>query len=146
MKPRYASALALFLSLATLLRAAGPEPPDTPQGARMKALLAAFAVGTPDAVRAFISANFAPSALQQMPLEQRVQRLSGIVAQTGPLEYHSILRPSDTEPVYLVRSRDGWMELGMMLDASAGYGVRGLRFDESEGPGAVPETRRFGEP
>ena len=141
MKPRYAFALALFLGLATLLRAAGPEPPDTPQGARMKALLAAFAAGTPDAVRAFITANFAPSALQQMPLEQRVQRLSGIVAQTGPLEYHSILRPSETEPVYLVRSRDGWMELGMMLDASAGYGVQGLRFDESEGPGAVQEAR-----
>ncbi len=43
--------------------------------------------------------------------------------------------------MYLVRSRDGWMELGMMLDASAGYGVRGLRFDESEGPGAVQEAR-----
>ena len=84
MKPRYASALALFLTLATLLRAAGPEPPDTPQGARMKALLAAFAAGTPEAVRAFISANFAPSALQQMPLEQRVQRLSGIGRRQGP--------------------------------------------------------------
>jgi hypothetical protein len=59
MKPRYASALALFLCLASLLGAATPGPPDTPAGRRIRALLQAFEVATPEAMESFVAGNFA---------------------------------------------------------------------------------------
>ena len=71
MKRRFASALALFLCLSTLLPAATPGPPDTPAGRRIQALLQAFAAGTPQALETFVSGNFAAGALQEMPASQR---------------------------------------------------------------------------
>jgi CubicO group peptidase (beta-lactamase class C family) len=144
MKLRCASALSLLFCLAAILPAQAAAPPDTPQGRRLKALLAAFEAGTPEAVRTFISANFSPAALEQVPLDQRVQRLSGIVKQTGPLEFHSIVKASDTEPVYLLRQKKSgdWTELGLVLDPASGYAIRGLRFEESDGPGAARETKK----
>lgn len=144
MKLRCASAFALLFGLAGLLAARAAVAPDTPQGRRLQALLAAFEAGTPEALRTFISANFAPAALEQVPLDQRVQRLSGIVRQTGPLEFHSIVKASDTEPAYLLRQKKSgeWTELGLILDPGSGYGIRGLRFEESEGPGAPRQTKK----
>ncbi len=145
MKTRCASALALFLCLAALLRAAdGPSPPDTPQGKRMAALLTAFETGTPDAFRAFVTGNFAASALTEAPVDQRVQRLSGMARETGPLEFHSAVRGTGTDVAFLARSKKtgDWIEIGMRLEAEPPAGILGLRFEDSEGPGAPKQTKK----
>ncbi|MFY9550415.1 MAG: hypothetical protein WAU32_04635, partial [Thermoanaerobaculia bacterium] len=144
MRLRCASALALLLSLASALRADGPGPPDTPQGRRMKALISAFESGTPEAIRAFVSGNFAAAALKEAPVEQRVQRLSGMAQETGPLEFHSALRGEGSEISFLARSKKsgGWIEIVLRLEPGPPFGILGLRFDESQGPGAPRQSKK----
>jgi CubicO group peptidase (beta-lactamase class C family) len=144
MKTRCASALALLLCLAPPLRADGPSPPDTPQGKRMAALLAAFDAGTPDAIRAFVTDNFAASALKEGPVEQRVQRLSGMARETGPLDFHSVVRGAGPDVAFLARSKKtgNWIEIGMRLEAGPSAGILGMRFEDSEGPGAPKQSKK----
>ena len=141
MKTRCASALGIVscLLLTGLLTAAPSSPPDTPEGRRVGALLAAFEAGTPDALRAFVSANFAASALAEVPLEQRVLRLGNMAQQAGPLEFDRILRQSGTEIAFLARSRSSgeWVEIGVRLEPGPPRGILGLLFQPSHGPGAA---------
>ena len=147
MKPRYASALAVFLSLGLAsgpAAAASPGPPDTPAGRRIQALLAAFEAGTPAAIEAFVTGNFAAGALQETPVSQRAQRLGGMAQETGPLEFQNVLRRTPEEVVFRARSKKtgGWLEIGMRLEPGEPYGIRGLRFDDVPDPAASHEGRK----
>jgi D-alanyl-D-alanine carboxypeptidase len=148
MKHRSKSALAAALFLLLLLAASAgaqtPSPPETPQGRRIAALIAAFETGTPDAIRAFITANFAASAQKQVPLEQRVQRLGGMAKEVGPIAFDQMLPAQAPEVKFLARSRNtgDWVEVGMMLEPEPAFGILGLKFDESQGPGAAAEARK----
>jgi CubicO group peptidase (beta-lactamase class C family) len=145
MKLRTASA---FLLVVCSLAAAPSGPttlPDTPQGKRIGALLAAFEAGTPEAIRTFISGNFSRSALAQMPLDQRVQRLSGMAKDVGPLEFSKVLEDGGGHVSFLARSRRNgdWVEVGMALEETAPFGIQGLRFEHTGSPDAAPaETRK----
>jgi CubicO group peptidase (beta-lactamase class C family) len=144
MRLRYASVLAVLLCFAATLRADGPTPPDTPQGRRVQALLKAFAAGTPEALRAFVGENFAPGALKETPIEQRVQRLSAMAKETGPLDFQKMLESKPAEASFLARSKKNgdWLEVGMMLDPAAGNGIRGLRLEQVDGPDVHREGRK----
>ncbi len=139
MKNRCASALLLCLLAGGAAAADPSSPPETPEGRRIRALLAAFETGTPDALRAFVSANFAASALAEVPLEQRVQRLGHMAEQAGPLEFDRVLRESGSEIAFLARSRSSgqWVEIGVRLEPGPPRGILGLLFQPSDGPAAV---------
>ena len=130
------AALCLFALAAAAARAAGP--PETPPGKRMAALIAAFDAGTPDAIRAFVQSNFAASALREVPLEERVGRLGGMAREIGPLEFDRVLKGEAPEVAFLARSKKSgeWIEVGMRLEPEPPFGILGLRFENSEGPGA----------
>jgi len=147
MKHRSRSALPAvlcFFALAAAASAAVPPgaPPETPQGRRISALIAAFETGTPDALRAFVRENFSPAAQQQMPLEDRVRRLSGMASQIGPLAFEKMLRGDGPEVTFLARSKKSgnWYEVTMLLPPPD-FGIQGMRFEDSEGPGAEPVQR-----
>ncbi len=144
MKPRYASALALFLCLVSTLRAATPTPPDTPAGRRIQALLGAFEARTAEAMEAFVAGNFSADALKESPASQRAGRLLGMAGETGPLEFHRVVRRTPEEVVFLARSktRGEWLEIAMRLEASEPYGIRGLRFEDAPDPNAPPVGRK----
>ncbi len=110
----------------------------------MAALVDAFATGTTEAIRAFIAANFAASAQREIPLEQRVERLSGMAREIGPIAFSSALPARDPEVKFLARSKKSgaWIEIGMMLEPGPPFGILGLKFEESEGPGAAAETKK----
>ena len=142
-KSALAAALCV-LGLAAAPAAARAEgPPDTPQGHRIAALLAAFDAGTPDAIRTFVTGNFAALAQKQVPLEDRVRRLGGMAADVGPLEFHGLRRTDGPEIVFLARSKKSgaWVEVGMMLEPAPTYGILGLKFERSEGPGEKAVSR-----
>ncbi len=141
MRLRSTSALAAafgFLALAAAVRALPAAPPDSPQGRRMAALLAAFDAGTDDALRAFVHDHFAASAQKEVPLEQRVKRLGAMAREIGPLEFHSAMKSEGPEVLFLARSKKSgqWFEVGMMLEPPPSFGILGLKFEASEGPGA----------
>lgn len=146
MKHRSKSALPAalcVLALAAAASSAAPAtPPDTPPGRRMAALLAAFETGTPDAIRAFVQANFAASSQKEVPLEQRVGRLGGMAKEIGPLEFDRVLKGEAPDVSFLARSKKTgeWLEVGMRLEPAPPFGIVGLRFENSEGPGAEVAT------
>ena len=148
MRLRYASVFAVLLCLASAVSAPAEEPasapPDTPAGRRVRALLQAFDTGSPESVRAFIAANFSAAALKEAPLDQRTQRLSGIAGQIGPLEFRRLLGAGDDRITFLARAKTSgdWLEVGIQLDPAPPHAIRGLRFEESEGPDAARETRK----
>jgi D-alanyl-D-alanine carboxypeptidase len=142
-KSALAAALFLFRLLAASAGAQAPSPPDTPQGRRIAALVAAFETGTPDAIRAFVTGNFAASARKQVPLEQRVERLGGMAKEVGPIAFQQLLPSQAPEIKFLARGKKtrDWVEIGMMLEPAPDFGILGLKFEESQGPGAA-ETRK----
>jgi len=107
----------------------------------MSALLAAFNAATPDAIRAFVTANFSARAQQQMPLEDRVRRLTGMAQDVSPLEFHSVKDGEGPAVAFFAHSKKSgdWIEIGMMLEGPPDWGIQGLKFDLTEGPGAVAE-------
>ena len=144
-KTALTAALSLFLLLAGSAGAQAPaSPPDTPQGRRIAALIAAFETGTPDAIRTFVTGNFAASAQKQVPLEQRVQRLGGMAKEVGPIAFHQMLPSQAPEIKFLARGKKtrDWVEIGMMLEPAPDFGILGLKFEDSQGPGAAAETRK----
>jgi CubicO group peptidase (beta-lactamase class C family) len=144
MKTRCASALATVLLLSSFLAATPSSPPNTLEGKRIRALLSAFDAGTPEAIRTFISGHFAASALEDVPLEQRVQRLGNMAREIGPLEFHSMVKESGPEVAFLGRSKKSgeWVEVGMRFEPGSPNGILGLRFEQSEGPGATHAVKK----
>ncbi len=148
MRLRCASALAVVLCIglapAAFAGPEGPAPPDTPAGRRIQALLKAFEAGSPDAIRAFIAANFSEAALKEAPLDQRTERLSGMAKQIGPLEFQKMLPGGGDRAAFLARAKNSgdWLEIGLQLDPAPPRGIRGLRFEQTEGPDAVRQTRK----
>ena len=143
MKHRSKSALPAALCVFLLATAAAssvppPGPPDTPQGRRMAALLSAFEAGSPDAIRGFVQANFAASSQREVPLEERVRRLTGMAHEMGALAFEKLLRGEGPEVSFLARSRKTaeWIEVGMRLEGGPPFGILGLRFEQSDGPDA----------
>src|SRR5512142_2468446 len=133
------AALCVFLLAAAAASSVPPPgPPDTPQGRRMAALLSAFEAGSPDAIRGFVQANFAASSQREVPLEERVRRLTGMAHEMGALAFEKLLRGEGPEVSFLARSRKTaeWIEVGMRLESGPPFGILGLRFEQSDGPDA----------
>src|ERR1700680_2004116 len=89
--------------------ARAPDPasvslPDTPEGRHIQAFLAVLARPEPAAIREFVSTHYAPSALAQLPLEARVDRLRGIASDLGPLELVRVLAAADGHAEFVARS------------------------------------------
>jgi D-alanyl-D-alanine carboxypeptidase len=137
MRLQRALAFLLPVCLASALAAASPKLPDTPQGRRMDALLKAFAAGTPDAVRAFISENFSDAALAEVPLDQRLQRLSGIAKDNGPLELSKVANAGPNASFLVHATRSGnWIEVTLNLEEAPPQKIRSMRLELRPGPDA----------
>ena len=133
--PRRTSVFIAFLLLAATLGAseASPgTPPDTPEGRRLAAFLAASETGTEAAVRSFIENNFSPAALKETPVEPRLRRIFGLVSRFGPFEFQRLLPARRGQAGMLVRSKKTGKLYTVRLDLEEGpaRGVLGVDFDE----------------
>jgi D-alanyl-D-alanine carboxypeptidase len=120
--------------------------PETPEGRQIRAFLAILARPEPATLREFVSTHYAPSALAQLPLEARVERLKGIAADLGPLELVRVLSAGGGHAEFVARSpRKGeTLTITLDLDAGAERRIRGARIEadesgEEEKPRDAPE-------
>ena len=136
----------------TLAPQPGPSPrpageparlPETVEGRRLSAFLAAARTGTEAAVREFIEKNFSPAALKETPVEPRLRRIFGLVSRSGPFELARILPPGpDRAGAIVVSKKDGKSyELSLELEGGPERGVLGVDLDEAvaEGGGDTPK-------
>jgi CubicO group peptidase (beta-lactamase class C family) len=129
----------------------GPRPagepaglPDTPEGRRLSALLAAARTGTEAAVREFIEKNFSSAALKETPVEPRLRRIFGLVSRYGPFDLVSVLPPKpDRAAVIVASKKDGKRyELSLELEGGPARGVLGVDFDEAAAESADDTPRK----
>jgi CubicO group peptidase (beta-lactamase class C family)/predicted aspartyl protease len=106
--------------------------PETPEGKRLAAFLAASRAGTEAAVRAFIVENFPASALAETPVEPRLRRILGLITRSGPFDLLEALPPRRDRASMRVRSQKtgGIFEVSLELEEGAGRGVLGVDLDE----------------
>ncbi len=129
-----------FLLLAATLpaQAAGPAaPPDTPEGRRLAAFLAASETGTEASVRSFIENNFSPAALKETALDTRLRRILGLVSRFGPFEFQRLLPARRGRAGMVVRSeKTGKLyEVRLEVEEGPARGVLGVDFEELLAPG-----------
>lgn len=120
--------------------------PETAEGRRLSAFLAAARTGTEAAVRGFIEENFSPAALKETPVEPRLRRIFDLVARLGPFELVRALPPGpDRAGAIVVSKKDGKRyELSLELEGGPARGVLGVDFDEAMGEGGDDTPKRTG--
>jgi CubicO group peptidase (beta-lactamase class C family) len=111
--------------------------PETAEGRRLSAFLAAARIGTEAAVREFIEKNFSPAALKETPVEPRLRRILGLVSRLGPFELVRALPPGpDRAGAIVISKKDGKRyELSLELEGAPARGVLGVDFDEAAAGG-----------
>jgi D-alanyl-D-alanine carboxypeptidase len=136
---------AAFAAVAALA-VAGPKatkPPDTVEGRRVAAFLAAVDAGTEAPMREFVEKNFSARALERMPVEPRLHRLSAFAHESGPLELEKILAPAPEGPGIVARSKKTgrWYEIHLELEPGPARGIVGVEIEDSDASALEPEPR-----
>lgn len=118
--------------------------PDTAEGRRLSAFLAAARTGTEAAVCEFIEKNFSPVALKETPVEPRLRRIFGLVSRFGPFDLVRALPPKhDGAAVIVASKKDGKRyELNLELEGSPARGVLGVDFDEAVAEGGDDQPKK----
>src|SRR5262245_54756443 len=96
MKLRFVLVISAVLGMAALASAAPPLP-DTETGRRAAGYLEAFNSGQDEAMRAFLEANVAKSALAERPIADRITGLHGLRAEHGHLQPVRVLDAQEDE-------------------------------------------------
>jgi len=138
---RFRAALLPLLALLAIVPARSARcrplsPPDTPEGRRLSAFLAALNAGQEPVMRSFIETNFSARDLQRLPVGPRLNRLWSFARAAAPVTLEKLLGPGAA----LVRSsRTGrWYEVRLELDTDAARSILGIDFDESDAGAAEP--------
>lgn len=112
--------------------------PDTPAGRRMGAWLPVINRGDAAEITKFVRENFAKSALERMPAEERTQVHKDFFAETGGLKVHSVRKSEPLEVEILAQAAKGgaWHRVGLRVEPDAPNGILGFLFDEAQPPTA----------
>jgi len=133
------ASLWLILLLLTLpvkaQNAAATKLPDTPAGGRVAAYVKAFNSGDEQVMRQFIAENVAPSALQQRPVEARIEIYRNMRSDLGRLELRRVAEASESAIKVLAQSKEGeWLELGFQFEPQPPHKLLGLRVERVDAP------------
>ncbi len=130
--------LSLLLALPLLAQSADtPKLPDTQAGQRVAAYIQAFNSGDEQLMRAFITTNVAPSALQQRPVDARIEVYREMRADIGTLALRRVLAAGADAITLSAQSRQGkWLTLGFAFEPAPPHKLLGLRIEEGEAPAA----------
>ena len=115
--------------------------PDTPQGRLVAAYVKAFNSGDEKVMREFIANNVAASALEQRPLDARLEAYRQMRGNMGTIEVRRVVAARDSEVVVLARTKEGeWRELTFMLEPAHPHKLVGIRVQDAEPPSAGAEV------
>jgi CubicO group peptidase (beta-lactamase class C family) len=125
-------ALSLLVPLACVAaRSSGadePGLPDTPAGRQLGAWLRALHTGDAAVLRRFMEERFAPSAMQQVPPDDRAARGAALYRDTQGFVSRRVERSSDTEISLLVETKrtEEWWRVGLEVEPAAPHRITSL--------------------
>jgi D-alanyl-D-alanine carboxypeptidase len=112
--------------------------PDTPQGRLVADYTKAFNSGDEKAMREFFANNVAASALQQRPIEARLEVYREMRGNMGTIDLRRVVSARDNEVVVLVRTKENeWRELTFILEPSPPHKLMGIRVQDAEPPSTL---------
>lgn len=134
-------AVCTVLLVAGSLIAQSPKPaqlPDSAAGRRVAAYIAAFNSGNEQTMRDFITNNVAPTALQQRPIEARLDVYRQMHGNMGGLEVRRVLEAQDSAVKILALTKQNeWFEIGFQFESAPPYKLLGIRVEDAEPPSAT---------
>ena len=137
--------LSIFLSMVFVAGAAAQKPDlsqlsKTETGSRVIAYFDAFNSGDEDKLKAFFTANIAPDALKQRPVEPRLAFHRQVRNDFKTVEIKKIISVSDTEISVLAQSvNGGWISYSFEFDPAtkkfSGFGI-----EQAEAPSTAQKS------
>jgi len=141
------TSILFFILLALALAPAVAQQvslPDTEAGRKLAALLEALNSGQRDAIRDFIAAHYAQSALAQRSADERAVVYMEIFADSGGFDVRQVLDSSERTVIVLAQNRLGgdWIRLHLDLEPQPPHGIIGLGLQMEQPPAedATPLT------
>lgn len=127
----------VFFSLsAVLIAAQAPTLPDTPAGKLIADYLKAFNSGDERLWREFLATHAAKSALEKVPIEDRMKRYREIITDVGSFEFRRVIESGQTSAQILARTKRGEeVQMTFELEPQPPFGLIGVRVMRNEGPG-----------
>ncbi|MFL6207350.1 MAG: serine hydrolase domain-containing protein [Pyrinomonadaceae bacterium] len=135
--------LSLLTALPVMAQSAdAPKLPETQAGQRVAAYIQAFNSGDEQLMRAFIAANVAPSALQQRPVDARIEVYREMRAEIGTLTLRRVSEARADAITIAAQSKQGeLLTLGFVFEPAPPHKLLGLRIEQGEAPTAnAPES------
>jgi D-alanyl-D-alanine carboxypeptidase len=139
--PSYVLSVCLLVVSSIAQTPESTKLPDTPQGRLVSAYVKAFNSGDEKTMREFIVNNVAASALQQRPLEARLDVYREMRGNMGTIDVRRLLAARDSEVGVLVQTKPGeWRELTFMLEPTPPHKLMGIRVEDADPPPAVTSS------
>jgi CubicO group peptidase (beta-lactamase class C family) len=119
--------------------------PDTPQGRLVADYIKAFNSGDEKVMREFFANNVAASALEQRPIDARVEVYREMRGNMGTISVRRVASARDNEVVVLVQTKENeWRELTFILESTPPHKLMGIRVEDADPPSAAgPSSGRL---
>jgi CubicO group peptidase (beta-lactamase class C family) len=132
----------LFSLSAVFIAAQAPKLPDTPAGKLIADYLKAFNSGDERLWREFLTTHATKSALEKVPIEDRMKRYREILSDVGSFEFRRVIESGQTSAQILALTKRGEeVQMTFELEAQPPFGLIGVRVMRNEAPGgAGPST------
>ncbi|MBI3364168.1 MAG: beta-lactamase family protein [Ignavibacteriae bacterium] len=146
-------ALLMTFSALSIVDAQEKSLPETPQGKIVAAYMSAFNSGDENAMREFFLTNVPKEALQQRPVEGRLQRYRQMHGEMGSLELQKVIAASEQAVTIVARTKNGdRLTFNFEFDSKQSDKLAGIRIEMGEqepgesGPPGVVLAARNGKP
>ena len=119
-----------------------PQLPATTAGQRVAGYLKAFNSGNETQMREFFTNNVAPVALEQRPVEARLEVFQEMRGEFGNLELKRVSSSDESQVTILARAqKSGWLEIGFEFEPKPPHKMLSLRVEDAQPPtGDAPKA------
>jgi D-alanyl-D-alanine carboxypeptidase len=135
--------LVVFLVPVAAQQIESAKLPETLAGQRVAAYLKAFNSGDEQLVRGFFQANVSPAALQQRPIDLRVEAYHEMRGNIGTITLRRVLKATEENIAVLVQGKDGgWREITFEFEADALHRFLRLGVEDVVAPSSMTAPPR----
>jgi len=127
--------IVLYSLSAVFIAAQAPTLPDTPAGKLIADYLKAFNSGDERLWREFLTTHAARSALEKVPIEERMKRYREILSDVGGFEFRRVIENGKTSAQILALTKRGdEVQMTFELEPQPPFALIGVRVMRNEGP------------
>ncbi len=133
--------LIVFLMPVAAQQIESAKLPDSLAGQRVAAYLKAFNSGDEQLMRSFFQENVSPAAMQQRPIDLRLEAYHEMRGNIGTIALRRVLKATENNIVVLVQGKDGgWREITFEFEVEAQHRFLALGVEDVAAPSGTVTT------